>query len=75
MSSKQQPVQKFRYGNIEAVIWANETDNGVIHKVTFNRSYKDGEAWKTATSFGRDDLPLVAKLANKVHSWIYEQSK
>jgi len=75
MEQKQQPVQKFRYGKVEAVIWANETDKGVIHKVTFNRSYKDGEEWKTATSFGRDDLPLVAKLANKAHSWIFEQSK
>lgn len=72
---QKQPAQTFRYGKIEAAIWENKTENGVLHKVTFNRRYKDGDEWKNTTSFGRDDLPLIAKLVNKAHSWIYGQSK
>jgi hypothetical protein len=43
--------------------------------VTISRLYKDGEAWKRPDSFGRDDLPLVAKVANHAHSWIFEQNQ
>ena len=36
------------------------------------RIYKDGETWKTSESFGREDLPLVAKVADMAHTWLYE---
>lgn len=75
MERQTQPVQTFRYGKIKAAIWANETEKGVMYRVTFIRSYKDGDQWKTATSFGRDDMPLIAKLSHKAHSWIFEQSR
>jgi len=35
--------------------------------------YKDGEEWKQSDSFGRDDLPLVAKVADMAHTWIHER--
>ena len=44
--------------------------NMAAHNVTFERSYKDGEEWKTTTSFGRDDLLTLAKVADLAHSWI-----
>jgi hypothetical protein len=37
------------------------------------RIYKDGNDWKTTDSFGRDDLPLVAKVADLAHTWIFQQ--
>jgi len=43
--------------------------------VTFSRLYRDGEQWKDSSSFGRDDLPLLAKVADQVHSWIYQQTQ
>lgn len=61
-------------GRIRAAIWQNQTDNGVRHNVTMSRLYKDGDDWKDTTSFGRDDLPLVAKVCDLAHSWIYSQS-
>ena len=64
------PVQEIRLGRVKAAIWANRTREGVIFNVTFERSYKDGDTWKTATSFGRDDLLKVAKLADQAHSWM-----
>jgi hypothetical protein len=64
------PVQEIRLGRVKAAIWVNRTREGVIYNVTFERSYKDGETWKTSTSFGRDDLLKVAKLADQAHSWM-----
>ncbi len=67
------PVHEVRIGLIKAAVWANTVEDGVRHNVTFERSYKDGEEWKTTSSFGRDDLLAVAKLADQAHSWILLQ--
>ena len=72
--SKQKPAHEIRLGRIKATIWENETENGTRHNVTVSRIYKDGEEWKQTGSFGRDDLPLVAKVSDLAHSWIYEQA-
>ena len=73
--AKNKPVHEVRLGRIKAAIWANETDNGVRHNVTITRLYKDGDEWKTSTSFGREELPLVAKVADLAHSWIYQHGQ
>lgn len=72
------PVQTIRYGSVRAAIWRNIVDNGnasrPLYCVTFSRSYKDGEnAWKESASFGADDLLLLAKAADKAHTWIAKQ--
>ncbi len=66
------PVHEIRMGRIKAAIWENETQNGSRHNVTISRLYKDGDDWKDSTSFGRDDLPLVEKVADRCHTWIFE---
>ena len=68
--AKARPVHEVRIGLIKAAIWANTVEDTVRHNVTFERSYKDGEEWKTTTSFGRDDLLTLAKVADLAHSWI-----
>ena len=73
--AKQKPVHEIRMGRIKAAIWANETDNGTRHNVVITRLYKDGDEWKTSTSFGREELPLVAKIADMAHTWIYQQGQ
>ena len=70
-SEKNRPVHEVRLGRIKAAIWENDTQNGTRHNVTVSRLYKDGDAWKDSTSFGRDDLPLVAKVADLAHTWIF----
>ena len=72
-STKSRPVHEVRMGRIKAAIWANETDNGTRHNVTVTRLYKDEDQWKDSSSFGRDDLPLVAKVVDQAHSWIFAQ--
>lgn len=68
------PVHEIRMGRVRAAIWENETQNGTRHNVTLTRLYKDGEDWKDTTSFGRDDLPLVAKVSDLAHTWIFAQA-
>jgi len=68
------PVHEVRLGRIRAAIWENETQNGTRHNVTVSRLYKDGDQWRDSASFGRDDLPLVAKVVDQAHSWIFEQN-
>ena len=72
-SPKNKPVQEVRLGAVKAAIWKNDTDSGVRFNVTICRLYKDGDDWKDTDSFGRDDLLLVAKVADLAHTWICEQ--
>ena len=69
---KPQPVHEIRLGAVKAAIWENETSVGVRHNVTISRLYKEGDEWRNTDSFGRDDLPLVAKVVDQAHSWIFE---
>lgn len=73
-SSPKAPVHEVRLGRIKAAVWENTSENGVRHNVTFSRIYKDGDKWKDSTSFGRDDLPLLMKVADHAHDWIFDQS-
>ena len=71
------PVQEVRLGRIKAAIWENETQGGALrHNVTFQRIYQDDKGnWQSSESFGRDDLLLLAKVADLAHSWIFQQAQ
>lgn len=70
---KNKPVHEVRLAAVKAAIWKNDTDSGVRFNVTVTRLYKDGDDWKNTDSFGRDDLLLVAKVADLAHTCICEQ--
>ena len=73
MANSKKPVHEVRMGRVRAAVWENETKNGSMHNVTLSRLYKDdNDKWADSTSFGRDDLPLLAKVADQAHSWIFE---
>jgi hypothetical protein len=71
-TTKNNPVAQLRYGSISAAIWRNDSDKGSFYNVTFQRTYKDADQLKNAQSFGRDDLLILAKLADLAHSKIFE---
>lgn len=71
--SANRPVYEVRFGHVKAAVWANEFDGVLRHNVTLQRLYKNGDEWKSSQSFGRDDLPLVAKVADAAHTWIFQQ--
>jgi hypothetical protein len=72
-SNKVRPVEQVRIGGIKAAIWRNEGENGTWFNVTFQRLYKseDGQ-WSSTANFGRDDLLLLAKVANAVHTRVLQ---
>ncbi len=69
------PVREIRLGSIKAAIWKNQTEKGVRFNTTFSRLYREGDQWKSTDSFGRDDLLLLAKVADRAHSWVFEQNQ
>lgn len=74
-AKKRRPVHEIRLGRIKAAIWQNESStNGSFSSVTVSRIYREGESWKRSSSFNRDDLPLVAKVSDLAHSWIFEHT-
>ncbi len=66
------PTHEIRLGRIKAAIWRNDSERGAYYNVSIVRLYKEDGTWKTSTTFGRDDLPLLVKVADMAHTWIYE---
>ena len=68
------PVHNIRMGLVKASIWKSETKVGIRHQVTVCRLFKNGDVWQESLRFGRDDLPLVAKVIELLHEWIFFHS-
>lgn len=67
-----QPISEMRLGRVAAAIWKNKTAKGTFYNISFSRLYKEGTEWKRSDSFGRDDLLLLAKLADLAHTRVYK---
>ena len=72
LPTTQNPQDELRIGAVKATVWENEIGGITRHNITFSRLYKDGEQWKTAQTFGRNDLLVLAKVADQTHSRIFE---
>ena len=70
---KNSPVEVFRFRGVSASVFENESENGPFFKVAIQRTYKDGKDFKTTSSFSRDELPIVAHVANKAWEFVLEQ--
>jgi hypothetical protein len=72
----QKPVRVVRLRGVSASIFANQAKSEgrdiTYHKVSVQRSYKDGDEWKQTTSFGRDDLPVVNLVLQRAYEWILD---
>lgn len=64
------PVHEVRIGLIKACVWQNKRTIGDQYNVTIVRLYKNGDVWKESAIFGRNDLLVVAKVADMAHTWI-----
>ena len=60
------PEKVFRIGSVSASIFVNkiegESGKRQIRNVNLQRRYKDGNEWKSATSFGLTDLPNAIRV-------------
>ena len=77
-NERQRPVHEIRLGLVRASIWENKSEFGVRHNVTLERLYPvklddNRRTWKSTSSFGRDDLLLVAKVLDLAHTWIHSK--
>jgi hypothetical protein len=68
-----QPAHEFRLNGVRATIWKNDTEKGPRYNTTFERSYRDGEEWKSSNAFGRDDLLALGFVATESLRWIMQQ--
>ena len=75
------PVHEIRLGRVKAAIWENEAGDSTRLNATFVKLYRVKEeeraafdnGWRETGSFGRDDLPLLAKVADLAHTYCYER--
>ena len=71
--ANQKPHDEVRIGTVKAAIWQNQAGDRTRYNVTFSTSYRDADGqWKTTQSFGRNDLLVLAKVADRAHSRIFE---
>lgn len=61
--SDNHPVSLVKIGAVSAAIFKNEGSNGSFHTATIERTYKDGDEWKTTTSYGTKDLAILGAVA------------
>lgn len=77
-SSRNRPVQTYRLLGVSASIFQNtgkrKDDNRDVpfYKVSLQRTYRDGNEFKTTASLGRDDLPVASHLLQKAWEYIVE---
>jgi hypothetical protein len=82
---KDRPVKVVRIRNIRGNVWGNRLEDGrVVYNVTIDRIWKEDDQtddsgavvkigqWQQSQSFGKDDLLIVAKVADLCHTWIYK---
>ena len=73
MATTQKPTTQVRIGRLIAAIWPNDTNGATWYSVTFERLYRNADGqWRSSTSFRPNDLLLLAKLADRVHSRIHD---
>jgi len=74
--TSQKPVEVIRFRGISASIFRNTAKSGdrnvTFHKVSLQRTYKDGDDFKTTTSFSRDDLPIAQHVMQRAWEYILD---
>ncbi len=70
------PVKTFKLRGITASVFKNSSKSDgqdvIFYRMTIQRTYKDGEKFKTTTSFSRDDWPTAVHLGNCAWDYITE---
>ena len=68
------PIQTFRLLGCSVSVFANSVQSDgktfTYHKVSAQRVYRDGDEFRSTTSFSRDDLPVVSLLLQRAWEFI-----
>ena len=70
MSANNKPVVQVTLHPVSGAIWRNTNAKGeAFFTATFDKAYKDETgAWKSTNSFSPDQVLLLAKVADLVHT-------
>ena len=69
------PIKVFRAGAVRAAVWRDTiTRNGVeivVHNVQIDRTFKDGDEYKSSSSFdAARDVPRLLLVASKAYEFV-----
>ncbi len=72
MTDTKQPAAKFRDGVLAVTVWPNQHTNEqgevkTFYSFNFEKRYKDGEEWKTSSSYNAEDALKISSLMQQVH--------
>lgn len=71
--SNQKPEVVFRIGAVSASVFVNKTDNGERRNVSLQRRYKDGDVWKSTSTFGLADLPVASAVLQRAFDYVADK--
>ena len=71
-ASSNKPIRVFRARGVKVAVFENHTADSVFYKVSPQKIYREGDDWKTTTSFGRDDLSVLQLLLGRAWEFILE---
>jgi hypothetical protein len=70
------PVKVFRLRGVSASVFQNhakrENRDVTFHKVSLQRTYKDGDEFKQTSTFSRDDLPVCMHVMQQAWAYILD---
>lgn len=70
-NEKQKPIHEIKLGAVRASVWKNESETRQpFYSVALGRLYKTGDDWKTSSSFGEKDFPLLVHVIEDVRTWL-----
>ncbi len=69
-TTNRKPTTAFRSGNVKAAIWENTAEKGPFFAVTFSQGN-----WKSASSYGLNDLDALSSLAEMAKDWVHGNSR
>lgn len=75
--STTKPVESFRKRGVSVSVFANEVKDKSrpMYKVSLQRTYKSGDAFKTTGSLSRDDLPIASMLLERAWQAILDREE
>lgn len=69
------PEKVFRIGSVSASVFANEVDQGKRHmrNVNLQKRYRDGDEWKSSTSFALAELPQAMAVLDLAMKYVADK--
>lgn len=67
---RQKPLKVFRQGMIAASVWARTGKRGAYGEMTLSRTYRDGEAFRYASTYRVRDAEALKTVIDEAVKWM-----